>query len=428
MAISNRTRDKFYQYANTPYSESESQKQQRETAQRLANSQPQNVSNGYIQQMNDMYDRIAQNKGFAYDKATDKAYQQFADMYKQLGGLSMSATQQAADDLTAGYGSTYSPQVAVQTDNAYQSAVDSWLPEFYQAAQNEYDAKRQNDLSNYQAAIEAYRNIENSNLNRQNAWTDITGAAAGRSNQENAYAISRYTDDKDFWFNQYQKEQEAINQETETNSDRYWNDNKLKEDNRQFNAQLDSDKKENKRSEYWSMNEVNVSLAADKCDSFNDKKDNKGMKEYLKQQVKKGNITQYQADGLYKQYKYTAPKSRGGSSGGRRSSGGSKGTLNYSYTADDTKSNDDEVKNKNIYDKDGKLKSADDMKIGKGIIMQISSIRGDGTETHKDKNGDSVTSPGSETARSRNKLINKLLKEKTINNDQAEWLEKYYGL
>ena len=142
MAISNNTK-KIYQQYNNPYVESEAQKQQREIAQQLAYSQPNNAPNNYAQQMQEMYNRVASKGAFSYDKANDKAYQQYAKMYQQLGGLSMSATQQAANELTAGYGSTYSPQVAMQTDNAYQANADSMLPSYYQMAQNEYDALRQ---------------------------------------------------------------------------------------------------------------------------------------------------------------------------------------------------------------------------------------------------------------------------------------------
>ena len=405
MAISNNTKNKYQQY-NNPYVESEAQKQQREIAQQLAYSQPNNAPNNYAQQMQEMYNRVASKGAFSYDKANDKAYQQYAKMYQQLGGLSMAATQQAANELTAGYGSTYSPQVAMQTDNAYQANADSVLPSYYQMAQNEYDALRQKDLTNYEAAIEGYQNAENSNLNRKSAWADIVNSAAGRSNQENANAVNNYADNKDFWYKQYWNEQNAMNDQAEAKNERYWNNNKLKEE-----------KKENKRDEYWAMNEVNVSIAADKADSYRDKKDNKGMKAYLKNQVKKGNITQYQADGIYKQYKYTAPKSSGRSSSGRRSGGSSS----YSYTSTGSVKDTENSENSNIYNKD-------EMKIGKGIIMQISSVRGDGTETQKDKNGNFVTNPGAETQRSRNQLINKLLQEKKINNDQAEWLTKYYDL
>lgn len=226
--------------------------------------------------MNDMYNKIANAKSWEYDKANDKAYQQYAKMYQQLGGLSMAATQQAANELTAGYGSTYSPQVAMQTDNAYQANADSVLPSYYQMAQNEYDALRQKDLTNYEAAIEGYQNAENSNLNRKNAWADIVNSAAGRSNQENANAVNNYADNKDFWYKQYWNEQNAMNDQAEAKNERYWNNNKLKEE-----------KKENKRDEYWAMNDVNVSIAADKADSYRDKKDNKGMKAYLQNQVKK---------------------------------------------------------------------------------------------------------------------------------------------
>lgn len=397
MAISNNTRSKYEQY-NTPYAEIEEQKRQREAAQQLAYSQPNNAPNNYAQQMQEMYNRVASKGAFSYDKANDKAYQQWAELYRQLGGLSTAATQQAAENLTAGYGSTYAPQVAAQTDNAYQANVDAALPAFYQQAQEEWYAQKQNDLAAYQAAIEGYKNIENSNANHNNAWADIAGAAAGRSNQENANAINQYTDNRDFWLDQYWKEQNAANEAAETNSERYWNDNSLKENSRQFKAQLKEDTKQNKRDEYWSMNEINVSIAADKADSYREKKDNKGMKAYLKAQVKKGNITQYQADAIYKQYKYTPPKSSGGS-GGRRSSGSSSGKSSYSYTAKGNSNSSNDSGNKE--------KTQDDIGISNGMLQDIGMNR---------------------TNEGRTNAIERLLKKKTINEEQAKWLLNHFDL
>lgn len=405
MAISNNTRSKYEQY-NTPYAETEEQKRQRETAQQLAYSQPNNAPNNYAQQMQEMYNRVASKGAFFYDKANDKAYQQWAELYRQLGGLSTAATQQAANNLTGGYGSTYAPQVAAQTDNAYQANVDAALPAFYQQAQEEWYAQKQNDLAAYQVAIEGYKNIENSNVNRNNAWADIAGAAAGRSNQENANAINQYTDNRDFWLDQYWKEQNAANEAAETNSERYWNDNSLKENSRQFKAQLKEDTKQNKRDEYWSMNEINVSIAADKADSYRDKKDNKGMKAYLKAQVKKGNITQYQADAIYKQYKYTPPKSSGGS-GGRRSSGSSSGKSGYSYIAND-KSEYSKDTASIPKDLDSKAKQKQEkLKIPNGMLQQIGS---------------------NSTDYGRVNAIKSLKDKKVINDKQEAWLLDHYNL
>lgn len=405
MAISNNTRSKYEQY-NTPYAETEEQKRQRETAQQLAYSQPNNAPNNYAQQMQEMYNRVASKGAFSYDKANDKAYQQWAELYRQLGGLSTAATQQAANNLTGGYGSTYAPQVAAQTDNAYQANVDAALPAFYQQAQEEWYAQKQNDLAAYQVAIEGYKNIENSNVNRNNAWADIAGAAAGRSNQENANAINQYTDNRDFWLDQYWKEQNAANEAAETNSERYWNDNSLKENSRQFKAQLKEDTKQNKRDEYWSMNEINVSIAADKADSYRDKKDNKGMKAYLKAQVKKGNITQYQADAIYKQYKYTPPKSSGGS-GGRRSSGSSSGKSGYSYIAND-KSEYSKDTASIPKDLDSKAKQKQEkLKIPNGMLQQIGS---------------------NSTDYGRVNAIKSLKDKKVINDKQEAWLLDHYNL
>ena len=97
MAISNNTRSKYEQY-NTPYGETEEQKRQREAAQQLAYSQPNNAPNNYAQQMQEMYNRVASKGAFSYDKANDKAYQQWAELYRQLGGLFTAATQQTGGE------------------------------------------------------------------------------------------------------------------------------------------------------------------------------------------------------------------------------------------------------------------------------------------------------------------------------------------
>ena len=146
------------------------------------------------------------------------------------------------------------------------------------------------------------------------------------------------------------------------------------------------------------MNEVNVSIAADKADSYREKKDNKGMKAYLKAQVKKGNITQYQADAIYKQYKYTPPKSSGGS-GGRRSSGSSSGKSGYSYTAKGNSNSSN--------DSDNKEKTQDDIGISKGMLQDIGMNR---------------------TNEGRTNAIERLLKKKTINEEQAKWLLNHFDL
>ena len=458
MAISDNTKRRYQQYNNS-YVESDEERKKREQARQVINSQPAQYENGYIQKMNELYNQIANSKSFEYDKASDKAYQQYAKMYQQLGDLSMNATAQTAGDLTGGYGSTYSDAVANQTNEDYQSKVDEALPAFYQMAHNEHSAKEQNEFSNYQSAIQGYQNVENSNYYNQNAWNNFAGASASRYNQEHANKINEYLNDKKFWQDQYWNEQNADNAAKELESERYWDENQLAENQRQFDNSLDSErrqsenesaykkwnsetslaedkrqfdaelsydkwknktslaedkrqfdanlkenKKENERDEKWKANEINLSLAADKCDSFKDKKDNKGMKSYLNKQVKNGNITKYQADALYKQYKYTATKSSGGSSGGRRSSGGSGG---YSRSSGKTIESS-QIKGSSPDDMTDKTKSEqENLNISDGMLQGIGMNRTDECRTN---------------------AIESMLNKKTINESQANWLLKHFKL
>lgn len=317
MSISDNTRNKFNQTRGTSYQESEDVKKRRRQAQEFMNARPQESQKAYSSQVSAIYDKIKNRKEFSYDPANDKLYQQYAAAYKALGDLAKGQTETSAQGLTGGYGSTYAPAVSAQTDASYQNRIDDALPEYYQAAQEIYNS--QGDMLNSQlsSAIDAQQAENNSNINRLNAWSDITGDAGDMANQDAYNEQKAYSDWRELWAQQYWQEQNAQNDELELAQSSRWKDNNLKEDNRQFTKEMKSDKTENLRSEKWEKYDQNQTIAASKCADYNESGDNKGMKAYLNKQVKNGNLTQYMADELYKKYKYEAPKSSSsGSSGG----------------------------------------------------------------------------------------------------------------
>lgn len=342
MAISDNTRNKFNQTRNSTYQESDETKRRRLQAQELMNSRPQERNNTFAGQISDIYNKIKSRKDFSYDPANDKLYQQYAATYKALGDLAMTQTADAAQGLTGGYGSTYSPAVAAQTDNAYQNEVDKALPQYYQMAQELYNAY--GDMLNNQlsAAIYGAGREDESYLNQLNAWNEAAGAAGSAANQDAANEQQAYSDWRNLWAEQYWEEQEAQNDAQELAQSNKWNANELKEDNRQFSKELNTTKTENQRSEKWEKYDQNQTIAASKCADYNEKGDNKGMKSYLDKQVKNGNITQYMADELYSKYKYTAPKSS--SSGSAKSSGSTaKVSVDDNVTGGDSGSNSNDT-------------------------------------------------------------------------------------
>lgn len=128
------------------------------------------------------------------------------------------------------------------------------------------------------------------------------------------------------------------------------------------------------------------------------------MKSYLNKQVKNGNITKYQADALYKQYKYTATKSSGGSSGGRRSSGGSGGCSRSSGKTIESS----QIKGSSPDDMTDKTKSEqENLNISDGMLQGIGMNRTDEGRTN---------------------AIESMLNKKTINEAQANWLLKHFKL
>lgn len=315
MAISDNTK-KRYNETNKAYQESDEIKRKRQQAQALMNSRPQEKQNTFADQISSIYNKIKNRNDFSYNPENDKLYQQYAKTYKALGDLAMAETLSEAQGLTGGYGSTYSPTVAMQTNEAYQNNVTDTLPEFYQMAQDIYNSKV-NMLNDQMAtAIDSANRQDESYLNQYNAWNEAMALAGGIVNQDSSLEQQAQQDLRNLWAEQYWQEQNAQNDEQELLQNSYWNEQNLKEDNRQFNKELQTDITENKRSEKWEKYDSNQSIIASKCADYNDKGDNKGMKSYLDKQVKNGNITQYMADELYKKYKYTAPKTRSGSSGG----------------------------------------------------------------------------------------------------------------
>lgn len=263
---------KKYNY-NTPYKDNKGIVNARNKLLAIDSAVPA-YKNSYASQLEDIYGRIKNREEFSYNPQNDAAYRQYADQYRALTGLAIADNQAQAQDLTGGYGSTYAPEVAQQGLARLNTGVEAAQPAFYQLAQSAYDVNG-DKLNDMYSAAAARRNDE----------LDVYGKRAALYNDRYAFAAQKYNDLREQAYQQYS-------------------------DNRSYAL-----------AKYDTYNQ----LAANKCADFNEAKNNSGMKAYLNGLVKEDKLTKYMADNLYKQYKYTAPKSGGGGGGGRRRSGGGGG-------------------------------------------------------------------------------------------------------
>lgn len=313
MAVSNNTREKRNKYSE-PYTESQKVAKMREIVQDVAKRTPAQSDNSYLGQLAQIYKQISQRPSFLYNPENDKAYQQYAAQYKALGDLAMAQTQQAAEGLTGGYGSTYSADVATQTNEGYQDRVTEALPAYYQMAQEMYNNQGSMLNDKLSTVIDAANRYDNSLKYQNELWNNALSAAGGIANQEAKNEYEARQQLANLWNEQYWNEVDAGNDQKSLEQNSRWSENKLLQNDKEFKSELESTKTENKRDEKWARYESNQSIAAAKCADYNDKGDNKGMKKYLDSLVKNGSLTQYMADQLYSKYKYTAPKSSSKSS------------------------------------------------------------------------------------------------------------------
>lgn len=92
----------------------------------------------YENQLNDLYDRIANREKFSYDVNADPLYDLYKDKYIQGGKLAMKDTLGQASALTGGYGNSYGQQVGQQAYDAYLQNLSAVIPELYGMAYDKW--------------------------------------------------------------------------------------------------------------------------------------------------------------------------------------------------------------------------------------------------------------------------------------------------
>lgn len=104
----------------------------------------------YDDEINSLFDKLLNRKGFSYNAATDPLYQQYKELYTQQGKTAMQDTMGQAAALTGGYGSSYSQAVGQQQYDAYLQKLNEVVPELYGQAYEMYRDEGNDLLNQYQ--------------------------------------------------------------------------------------------------------------------------------------------------------------------------------------------------------------------------------------------------------------------------------------
>ena len=241
------------------------------------------------------------NRGeFSYDVNKDKLYQQYRDLYAQMGRGAMEDTMGQAAALTGGYGSTYSQNAGQQAYNSYLQKLNEVVPELYNAAYNRYNQEGQNLMNLYTMARS---NADSAYERDYNQW--YNRLQLERSDEDTAYnrwynqmQLERRDDDTAYnrWYNRLQLER--------SDEDTAYNRHQTEEQKKLVQEETDYERKQNAWSRLSSLITTTGYQPSDEELAAAGMSANEAA--YLRQ--------------YYKQQKAAASNKSGGSGGGSRRS------------------------------------------------------------------------------------------------------------
>lgn len=167
----------------------------------------------YDAQLNEIYGKIVNREKFKYDVNGDALYQQLAAQYQQQGKMAMEDTMGQAASMTGGYGNSYAVSAGNQAYQGYLQKLNEMVPELHDAALARYNAEgdalldeyaltgdlRDDEYGRYQDELDLYLR----DVDRKQEQVD-TAYDRGRDNWYTAYQMGVDADNT-----AYEKQQDA---------------------------------------------------------------------------------------------------------------------------------------------------------------------------------------------------------------------------
>lgn len=169
----------------------------------------------YDTKLEEIYDKIVNRDKFKYDVNGDALYQQLAAQYQQQGKLAMEDTMGQAAALTGGYGNSYAVGAGNQAYQGYLQKINEMVPELHDAALARYNAEgealmdeyaltgdlRDEEYGRYQDELNLYLQ----DVDRKQGLAD-NAYERGRDNWYTAYQMGVDADNTRYEREQYEAE------------------------------------------------------------------------------------------------------------------------------------------------------------------------------------------------------------------------------
>ena len=153
-------------------------------------------------QIKEYLGKIMNREEFSYDFNNDALYQQYKDIYTQMGLMSMMDTMGQAAAMTGGYGNSYAQTVGQQAYNQQLSQLNDVLPELYQMAFDRY-AYEGEQLYNQYGLLMDQENLDYSRyMDKYNQYLAERDYRTGVYNNERNFAYNQQWDEYTSNYNQ----------------------------------------------------------------------------------------------------------------------------------------------------------------------------------------------------------------------------------
>lgn len=204
------TQAKYNKYNSGEYTQSQSVTDAYNRLQQTLNNKPGAFNSGYQDQLNSIYDKIANREKFNYDFNKDAMYQLYKDRYHTEGRNAMQDTMGQAAQLTGGYGSSYSQTAGQQAYQNYLQALNDTIPTLRAQALQEYESEGNRLNNQFNLANTMYGNDWQQYRANVADWQSDRSYGQGAYTDERNFDYSKYASDRDYTANQYWNQKNAV--------------------------------------------------------------------------------------------------------------------------------------------------------------------------------------------------------------------------
>lgn len=169
----------------------------------LAEMSAPTYSSQWQAQIQEYLNKIMNRDPFSYNFNEDALYQQYKDIYTQMGLMAMMDTMGQASAMTGGYGNSYAQTVGQQAYNQQLSQLNNVLPELYQMAYDRYAYEGDQLYQQYGLLMDQENMDYNRYLDSYNQYLANRDYWTGVRDSEREFAYNKYTDEYDNVWNEY---------------------------------------------------------------------------------------------------------------------------------------------------------------------------------------------------------------------------------